>query len=121
LRGGNGDDEIRGLGDKDDISGGDGNDVIYAGPGDDSFLPGTDGDDVIYEGPGDEMEIIGADGADVNYGGDGNDFIAKLQDGQPDKLYCGKGKDEYLVEEKIDYVSNSCEKGPKVHVPKGPA
>ena len=109
-----GKDEIRGLGAKDQIFGGVGKDVIYGGPGDDSLLVGDDGDDVIYGGNGDDG-FSDSKGADVIYGGDGNDSIAAFSDGQPDKVYCGKGKDEYHVEEKIDHVS-SCEKKIKFKV-----
>ena len=45
----------------------------------------------------------------VFYGGDGNDFVwVGPKDGQPDKFYCGEGKDHYLAD-KNDYVSSSCE------------
>ena len=114
LGGKEGEDEIRGLGAKDQIFGGVGKDVIYGGPGDDSLLVGDDGDDVIYGGNGDDG-FSDSKGADVIYGGDGNDSIVAFSDGQPDKLYCGKGKDEYHVEEKIDHVS-SCEKKIKFNV-----
>ena len=103
LYGGEGDDEIRGLSAKDDIAGGAGNDVIDAGPGDDVFL---------WDGKGD----------DITYGGDGDDeFIDVSKDGQPDKFYCGKGKDRYGVNEnfqmpKNDYVDSSCEKKVKIQV-----
>src|SRR5215218_8917676 len=100
LGGKEGEDEIRGLGAADQIFGGVGKDVIYGGPGDDFLLVGDDGDDVIY-------------------GGDGNDTIVAFSDGQPDKLYCGKGNDEYHVEEKIDYVSSTCEKKFKLISPFG--
>jgi hypothetical protein len=140
LFGGAGDDEIRGLGAKDDIAGGDGNDVIYAGPGNESFLwdgkgddviyggDGDDelgenqGDDVIYGGDGDDYLCCAGSGKDVQYGGDGNDFIEVTNDdGQPDKFYCGKGKDRYGVNEnfqmpKNDYVDSSCEKKVKIQV-----
>jgi Ca2+-binding RTX toxin-like protein len=53
--------------------------------------------------------LYGDKGEDVIYGGDGNDFLDASLDGQRDKLYCGKGKDEYVAE-KIDHVSSSCEK-----------
>ena len=111
LGGREGDDEIRGLGAKDQLFGGVGKDFIYGGPGDDSLLVGDDGDDVIYGDAGDDG-ISGGPGADVLYGGDGNDSIENDGaggDGQPDKLYCGEGKDRYSAE-KHDYVSSSCEK-----------
>ena len=140
LYGGEGDDEIRGLGAKDVIAGGDGKDVIHAGAGDDSFLWDGKGDDVIYGGDGDDGEFIDdkgddviyagdgddsvleANGANVIYGGDGNDFIdVVFKDGQPDKFYCGKGKDEYGLTEhaqiaKNDYMDSSCEKKVKIRV-----
>ena len=128
LDGKEGDDEIRGLGERDFLFGGPandviyggagsdwwfvggaGNDVIYAGPGDDSWLSGDDGDDVIYGGDGDEEEMYGFRGADVLYGGDGSDFLSTTGDRQPDKLYCGEGKDLYEAN-KNDFVSSSCEK-----------
>jgi hypothetical protein len=109
LAGLEGDDEIRGLGGKDEIYGENGNDVIYAGPGEGSF-------DGKYVGPvfrDDKVEYVdGGNGADVIYGGDGSDLInarGDKQPRQPDKLYCGKGKDRYIAE-KIDYVDSSCEK-----------
>ena len=88
LNGVDGDDEIRGLGGKDGLMGGDGNDVIYGGPGGDSLLGGK--------------------GNDVIYGGDGNDYLWS-KDGQRDKLYGGKGKDQCTFD-KLDYVDSSCEK-----------
>src|SRR5215207_113685 len=109
LDGKEGDDELRGLGERDFLFGGAGNDVMYGGPGDDSALYGDDGpaagDDVIYGGDGDEGEILGGNGDDVIYGGDGNDSILEKHDRGHDKLYCGKGKDEYEAD-KNDFVSS---------------
>ena len=51
----------------------------------------------------------GGKGEDVLYGGDGNDVLTGVDDRQRDKLYCGKGKDEYVAD-KNDYVDSSCEK-----------
>ena len=133
LDGKKGDDEIRGLGAADGISGGVGKDIIYGGPGDDVPLGGRDGDDVIYGGPGNDSEVMGDKGDDVIYGGDGDDdwldgtwgkdviyggdgndsIVESVPDGQPDKLYCGKGKDRYYAAEKIDHVDSSCEKKTK--------
>jgi Ca2+-binding RTX toxin-like protein len=128
-----GDDAIRGLGAKDHLIGGLGSDVIYGGPGED-FLKGSTWDgrdratskDGLYGGPGnDDLEdgagdgvFYGGDGDDaiytgrgeeVLYGGDGNDLLISDEDGQRDKLYCGKGKDHYHAG-KNDYVDSSCEK-----------
>jgi hypothetical protein len=127
LDGLDGDDEIRGLGDKDVLIGGPANDVIYGGPGSDWYLFGGAGNDVIHAGPGDEIAlngeggddviyggdgddyVFGSIGADVLYGGDGSDYVStKWEDRQPDKLYCGEGKDTYDAD-KNDFVSSSCE------------
>jgi hypothetical protein len=136
LDGQDGEDKIRGLGAADELMGGLGSDVIYGGPGDDGLRgdtvdkdvgadvskdvlhggPGQDwidggkGDDVIYAGDGNDRFIFGCAGDDVLYGGDGNDIldIDFRCDGGRDKLYCGKGWDEYLAD-RHDYVSSSCE------------
>jgi hypothetical protein len=132
LDGGEGDDEIRALGAKDELNGGLGSDVIYGGPGND-FLKGTTwygsdratskdvlyggpgddelwdalGDDVLYGGDGDDT-LYGGGGEDVLYGGDGNDILID-EGGQPDKLYCGEGKNHYRAG-KSGFVDSSCEK-----------
>ena len=111
LFGADGEDIIRGLGGKDALYGGNGNDVIHAGPGDDDDrVAGFSeyGDDVIYGGDGDDWIGGGGFGEDVIYGGDGSDSILTFYDHQPDKLYCGKGKDYYDAD-KHDYVDSSCE------------
>ena len=131
LAGQDGDDEVRGLGGSDDIYGDLGSDVIYGGPGDDHNLYGGNGNDVIHAGPGDDgvdSSSSGDSGDDVYYGGDGDDWIFNgmkggkdviyggdgkdnvlTHDDQPDKLYCGKGKDNYWAD-KLDYVDSSCER-----------
>jgi hypothetical protein len=95
LDGLDGDDEIRGLGARDVLNGGLGSDVIYGGAGNDELRAG--------HGQG--------QGEDVLYGGEGNDFLVDDDDGQRGKLYCGKGKDQYVADKK-DYVDSSCEKTP---------
>jgi Ca2+-binding RTX toxin-like protein len=111
LDGRKGDDEVRGLGDDDSLGGGVfGDDVIYGGPGDDFFNAGK-GDDVLYGGPGrDDLTLVGP-GEDVIYGWDGNDSLDATsgKDAERDRLYCGKGKDEYAADKK-DFVDSSCEK-----------
>jgi hypothetical protein len=109
LRGEKGDDEVRGLGGSDELYGGVGNDHIYGGPGGEWSIEGDEGDDVIYGGEGDDS-LSGGGGKDLLYGGDDNDKLQPevRKDGQPDKLYCGKGKDEYNADE-FDYVDSSCE------------
>jgi RTX calcium-binding nonapeptide repeat (4 copies) len=119
LDGGEGDDEVRGLGGSDALAGGKGNDVLYGGPGPDYLQRklGRDepdeGDDVLYGGAGDDVAWA-YEGEDVLYGGDGDDLLTAAEsrgqlDGQRDKLYCGKGKDLYYAD-KNDYVDSSCEK-----------
>jgi RTX calcium-binding nonapeptide repeat (4 copies) len=102
-----GDDEVRGLGGRDDIFGGDGDDEV-GGLGGDDDLQGELGDDTIYGGEGND-ELESGKGEDVLYGGDGNDIlIGAYSLGQRDKLYCGEGKDQYLADNN-DYVDSSCE------------
>jgi RTX calcium-binding nonapeptide repeat (4 copies) len=108
LDGGEGDDEVRALGGEDILAGGKGNDVVYGGPGSDDFDDPDEGDDVFYGGDGGDAMWAGG-GEDVLYGGDDNDFLTADEDGQRDKIYCGKGKDLYSAD-KIDYVDSSCEK-----------
>jgi hypothetical protein len=84
------------------------NDVLYGGPGSDEMI-GDVGDDVIYGGDGSDHGLSGGNGEDVIYGGDGDDYLEGAHDrGGRDKLYCGKGKDQYEAD-KNDYVSSSCE------------
>jgi hypothetical protein len=125
IHGGPGDDSLPyGGAGEDVVSGEDGADELIDGAGDDViFCPDRDvvegcaalGDRGVglphYRGYGEDDGFYGEpDGADVIYGGDGNDFVEAFQAGQPDKFYCGKGEDEYYVEDKIDHVSSSCEK-----------
>jgi hypothetical protein len=139
--GGDGDDEVRGLGANDEIYGGYGSDVIYGGPGFDFIFAGAVrgrdrskntiyggdgpddiggdyGDDVLYGEDGND-HIGGDDGEDVLYGGDGNDTLVAAShndDLGADKLYCGAGTDKYIAG-RLDHVSDSCEvkkKLPKV-------
>ena len=133
LYGGDGEDEVRGLGANDELWGGLGSDVIYGGPGFDIMwagavrgpdksnnklyggdgpddVSGADGEDVLYGGDGND-DVSGADGEDVLYGGDGNDHLGAASykdDLGADKLYCGAGTDKYSAG-RLDYVSNSCE------------
>jgi hypothetical protein len=74
---------------------------------------------VLYGGDGNDSlgSEMGQDAReDVYYGEGGNDVILAKGDRQPDKLYCGKGKDRYVAD-KIDYVDSSCEKNVDMLVP----
>jgi hypothetical protein len=100
LYGGDGDDKIRGLGGRNVLYGGLGDDVLYGG--DDEYLDGGRGEDVIYGGDGDDF-IFAMDG----FGHHGPPVE------QRDELYCGEGRDVYMVADvtdKNDHVSSSCEK-----------
>jgi RTX calcium-binding nonapeptide repeat (4 copies) len=117
LAGENSEDEVRGLGAADTLLGGYGSDVIYGGPGDDELygggLVGLEhyrdwSKDVIHGGPGRDY-LDGDGGEDVLRSGDGNDLLNATEDqGRPDRLYCGEGKDEYIAD-KSDHVDSSCE------------
>jgi RTX calcium-binding nonapeptide repeat (4 copies) len=96
LYGGDGDDEVRGLGANDEIYGGYGSDVIYGGPGFDMMFAGpARGHDrsknMLYGGDGTD-DMFGADGEDVLYGGDGNDWVSG--DEGEDILYGEEGNDD---------------------------
>jgi Ca2+-binding RTX toxin-like protein len=138
LRGMKGDDEVRGRDMGSELYGGDGKDTLYGGAGGDSiegdhgddmlyggddgewYVDGGDGEDVVYGGDGNDSGVGGGRGEDVVYGGDGNDVLFGSEGWgaglapQRDKLYCGKGKDEYIAD-KLDYVDSSCEEGKLVN------
>jgi hypothetical protein len=124
LYGGDGDDEVRGLGANDELWGGLGSDAIYGGPGSDQMFAGpVHGRDtsrnMLYGGDRTD-DMYGADGEDVLYGGDGNDTLDAASykgDLGADKLYCGAGTDKYIAGS-LDYVSNSCEVKQKPRKPK---
>ena len=113
LYGGDGEDEVRGLGANDELWGGLGGDVIYGGPGfdimwagpvhgrdtsmnklyggdrtDDMF--GAHGEDVLHGGAGNDF-MSGQGGEDVLRGEDGNDDVSG--DYGEDVLYGGDGND----------------------------
>jgi hypothetical protein len=142
---GPGDDKGKGKYYDRNVMGNRGDDVLYGGAGNDKL--GSDigqdvGEDVYYGGDGNDVLVglpfgVKGEGEDVYYGGDGNDVLV-ANDGQRDKLYCGKAKDRYIAvanasasaspvhtgsasasetttpaptpSEKIDYVDSSCEK-----------
>lgn len=71
LTGDKGDDVIMSLGDRDNVTGGGGNDRICLGDGNDEGSGGP-GDDLVF-GEGDDDELFGDGGRDQLYGGDGTD------------------------------------------------
>ena len=74
------------------LSGGQGDDTIYAGGGAD-ILDGGQGDDALYGGAGDD-QLEGGKGDDELYGGAGDD---QLDGGQGDDLIDGGAGDDVLV------------------------
>lgn len=101
------DDVLRGTNSRDLINAKAGDDKVYGLRGGDS-LNGFGGADKMYGSYGGDY-LEGGKGEDVLYGGDGNDLLVGAFDGgKQDKLYCGKGRDEYYAD-KNDYVSSSCE------------
>jgi Ca2+-binding RTX toxin-like protein len=96
-------DVLHGGSGRDDLTGGDGDDVLYGGDGDDNWWWGVKGLRCL-------CGLSGGRGEDVLYGGDGNDVLIAewSSERKRDRLYCGKGTDEYTAD-KIDFVSSSCE------------
>lgn len=116
IYGGQGDDRIDTIrGGNNQVSGGDGsdiiygsnngNDVIYGGQGDDfvngvngdNYIDGGSGNDVLYGGRGNDV-IYGGSGDDVMYGGQGDDHV----DG-------GDGNDAAYVQDGSDTTSDENE------------
>lgn len=124
LYGGDGEDEVRGLGANDEIYGGLSGDVIYGGPGFDWMAGGAvrsrdKSKNKLYGGDGPD-DVSGASGEDVLYGGDSNDTLAAASykdDLGADRLYCGADMDKYTAG-RLDYVLNSCEVKQKPQKPK---
>jgi len=73
-----------------EMSGGSGNDELYAGPGSLFAVSGGSGDDMIFGGGGDD-NLGGGPGDDIVYGGSGSDTITG--DGGEDMLFGGRGTD----------------------------
>src|SRR5215216_2132200 len=117
LYGGDGEDEVRGLGANDELWGGLGSDVIYGGPGFDQMWAGP-----VRGHDRSKNRLYGGDGTDDMFGADGEDGNDNLtaaiykDDLGADKLYCGAGTDKYTAG-RLDYVSNSCEVKQKPHKP----
>ena len=84
LRGGSGDDTLRGLNAQDELYGGAGND----------FLDGGDGDDKLF-GEGGNDFLLGGSGQDQLIGGDGNDTLNGRQG--DDVLLGGLGRDTFVL------------------------
>ena len=101
LSGGAGNDRIRGVDSDDSIVGGDGNDILFGENGSDVLLGGLgndslyggDGDDFLYGQDGDDI-IVGGEGSDILNGGDGADFL--IAD-QGDDILFGEEGNDYVI------------------------
>jgi PKD repeat protein len=98
IKGGAGDDWVRGGSGVDTIDAGPGNDTVHGGRGDDrisggeghDLINGNAGDDLLDGGLG-EDRLYGQDGDDTIYGGEGFDLLAGQ--GGDDTIYGGEGDD----------------------------
>ncbi|MFO1001132.1 MAG: Calx-beta domain-containing protein [Planctomycetaceae bacterium] len=109
VRGGDGNDDIKGGGGpdliyggagNDDIDAGSGNDTVYADAGNDD-VTGEDGNDTLYGGDGDD-ELEGDDGNDLLFGEAGSDEL-EGDDGN-DILSGGSGNDELEGDAGFDFL-----------------
>lgn len=73
---------------RNDVEGGDGNDVLYGAASNDT-LNGGAGNDTLYAGSGTE-DLIGGSGDDVLYGGSGDNILDASGSGN-DSVYAGDG------------------------------
>jgi hypothetical protein len=94
LRGGRGNDDLRGGANDDRLMGGEGNDTIRGGDGDD-WLEGGDGHDTLFGDAGDDV-LLGGAGADTIKGGAGDDVLGR--DNPCDRLD-GQAGDDRKVDE----------------------
>ena len=88
---------IRGLAGGDRIVGGNGPDVVWAGPGADTVF-GRAGNDAILAGTDRDRVFAGA----------GNDLIWAA-DGWRDQVECGPGRDRVVVD-RWDVIAGDCER-----------
>jgi Ca2+-binding RTX toxin-like protein len=91
-------DEMYGLRGDDEIRGKDGADYIEGGAGWDDLF-GESGRDDIY----------GGSGLDRVFGGPNGDFINVADDRPDDRVDCGGGNDEAVVDQGDDIIGGSCE------------
>ena len=123
LRGGGGNDIIRGSAGIDSVRGGTGNDLVFAGNGADS-LYGDDGNDTLGGGNGVDLLLggtgndslsggigndvaDGGDGFDTLFGNDGSDSLTGGDKG--DRMYGGAGNDTVLGQRGNDVLAGDDE------------
>jgi RTX calcium-binding nonapeptide repeat (4 copies) len=118
VNGGDGNDDLRGIG---LLSGGAGNDLLEGldsgaslngDEGDDTLIGGA-GDDTLDGGPGNDL-LIGNDGADRLIGGPGLDRIDASGDG-PKTVDC-QGRDDEIIQGGSNVKRVNCPPAPVAHV-----
>jgi uncharacterized delta-60 repeat protein len=103
IRGGNGDDDLRLLGDaKGRLEGEDDDDLLIGGSRDDR-MDGGDGDDRMFGGDGKD-DLTGGRGFDEMFGEDGNDDF-KADDGYHDDIDGGSGDNDEARIDFFDFVT----------------
>jgi hypothetical protein len=101
LNGGPGNDTLKGLDGGSSLDGGDGNDLLVGG----------DGNDIVDGGPGDDL-LIGNDGDDRLTGGTGLDRVDASGDGA--KTVDCQGRDDEIIQEGIDLTRQGCTGAPTI-------
>ena len=96
----------------DDLMFGEGGADVMRGAGGSDAVKGKSGGDQIYGGAGND-KVKGGEGPDRVRGGVGDDVVRgglhdRTNDGSPDILLCGPGKDEVYYTKGVDTIRN-CE------------
>ena len=109
INGGPGNDTLSGFGGANTIYGGSGNDLVLAtSSSKPQHLYGGPGNDRVGGGPGPDL-LYGGTGRDHLFGGGGNDVI-HAQDRARDFVDCGFGRRDTVYADRVDSVSNNCER-----------
>jgi RTX calcium-binding nonapeptide repeat (4 copies) len=104
IKGGPNRDRVQGSGGEDRVNGDEGKDTVRGGTKDDRVVGGNGKDKVQSQGGKDK--VSGGNGRDNIRAGGGNDKV-DAADGFPDKVKCGLGFDEAVVDIK-DKVNDDC-------------
>jgi Ca2+-binding RTX toxin-like protein len=107
-------DVIIGTGQRDEIYGFRGDDLVRAGPGADLIINGEDdyrfGEDENHGGPGADR-IVGNLDSEKHFGGRGDDRLVDYKSSKnPDVFRCGTGNDTVTYNKGLDKVAGDCEK-----------
>jgi hypothetical protein len=103
LSGGAGDDILKGTDGGAQLDGGDGNDLVVGGQG----------DDILDGGPGDDL-LIGNDGSDTLLGNTGLDRIDASGDG-PKSVDC-QGRDDEIIQGGENVTRTGCAPAPRAQI-----